>query len=88
MGFKIRAMYYEPGMAFAGIYEDGNDDAYSLEGMDSHQASQALPSELSDMFGIVESMQEYEMENESEELTEWIKDGVQKRAELVDIDKV
>ena len=26
LGFRIRAMYYEPGMGFAGIYEDGHDD--------------------------------------------------------------
>ena len=88
LGFKVRAMYYEPGMAFAGIYEDGDDDCYNLESMDSFQVSQAIPSELSDMFGIVESMQEYEAENQQEELTEWIKDGIQKRAELVDSDKV
>jgi len=27
-GFNIRAMYYEPGMAFAGIWDNGNDDYY------------------------------------------------------------
>jgi hypothetical protein len=76
-GFKVRAMYYEPGMAFAGVYEDGNDDYYNLEGMDSQQAAQALPQELSDMFGIVETMQEYEMENQEEEdLSEWLNDGI------------
>jgi hypothetical protein len=34
------------------------------------------------MFGISESMAEYEAENEQEELTEWIKDGVEKNNKL------
>ena len=36
----------------------------------------AIGSDLDDMFGISESMAEYEAENEQEELTEWIKDAV------------
>ena len=76
-GFSVKAYYYEPGMCFCGVFEDGDDDYYELGGMTSDQAAQEIPSELDDMFGIVETMQEYEMEN-SEELTEWIKDGVEK----------
>jgi len=75
-GFTVRAMYYESGMAFCGVWEDGDDDCYNLEGMNSFQVSQTIPQELSDMFGIVETMQEYEMENETEELSEWLNDGV------------
>jgi hypothetical protein len=39
----------------------------------------AIGNELDDMFGISESMAEYEAENEEEELTEWLKDGVETR---------
>ena len=39
----------------------------------------AIGDELDDMFGISESMAEYEAENEEEELTEWLKDGAEKR---------
>jgi hypothetical protein len=38
--------------------------------------------ELDDMFGISESMAEYEAENE-EELTEWLKDGVEQKKALI-----
>jgi hypothetical protein len=38
-----------------------------------------IGAELDDMFNISESMAEYEDENE--ELTEWIKDGVEARKE-------
>jgi hypothetical protein len=77
-GFTVSAMYYEPGMAFCGVYEDGNDDYYEIGGMKSDEVANEIPSELDDMFCIVEQMQEYEMA-EQEELTEWIKEGVAAR---------
>jgi len=65
-GFRIRAMYYEGGMAFAGIWEDGADDYYELSGMSSQQVIDELPEELDEGFGISESIAEYEAENETE----------------------
>jgi hypothetical protein len=81
LGFRVKAMYYEPGMSFAGIWEDGHDDCYQDWG-DSEGAKATLPAELDDCFGISESQAEYEAENEDEELTEWIRDGAEKRSEL------
>lgn len=75
-GFRVRAMYYEPGMVFAGIWEDGTDDCYQ-DWSDSQDAKATLPQELDDCFGISEGRAEHEDENE--ELTEWIKDGVEQR---------
>jgi hypothetical protein len=80
LGFRVNAMFYESGMAFAGSYEDGNCDDFSLEDMSADDIERDYP-ELDEAFGISECMREYEAENE-EELTEWIKDGVEKRAEL------
>lgn len=82
LGFRVDAMFYEPGMAFAGTYSDGNCDDISLEGMSANEIEQDYPA-LDEAFGISESIREYEAENaEEEELTEWIKDGVEKTAEL------
>ena len=64
MGFKLRAMYYEPGMAFAGIYEDGQDEYYEYGGMNSDQIAEELPSELDECFCISEQVAEYEAEQE------------------------
>ena len=66
-GFSIRAMYYEPGMAFAGIWEDGFDDFYEYGGMNSEQIAEELPVELDEAFGISESVAEWEEENKEEE---------------------
>ena len=67
MGFAIRAYYYEPGMAFAGIWDNGDDDFYEYGGMNSEQIAEELPSELDEMFGISESAAEWEAENAEEE---------------------
>jgi hypothetical protein len=68
MGFKIRAMYYEPGMAFAGIYEDGQDEYYEYSGLDSKGIAEELPPELDEAFGISESVAEWESEQEEENI--------------------
>ena len=78
LGFRVEAMFYEGGMAFAGQYSDGNCDDFSLEGMSADDIEQNYP-EIDDAFGISESIREYEAENaEEEELTAWIKDGKEK----------
>lgn len=76
IGFTVYATYYEPGCAFAGIFEDGNDDYYDLSNMDSGDVQQQLPPDLDSAFGISESMAEYEAENE-DEVTTWYKEGVE-----------
>ena len=68
MGFRIRAMYFEPGMAFAGIWEDGSDDYYEYSGMDSTQIAEELPVELDEAFCISEQVAEWEEENQEIDL--------------------
>ena len=73
--FEILAYYYEPGMCFAGIWDNGIDDCYRDWG-DSKGAAATLPQELDDTFAISESQAEWEAEEE-EELTQWIREGVE-----------
>ena len=81
LGFRVEAQFYEGGMAFAGTYSDGNCDELNLEGMTADEIEKDYP-DLDECFGISESMREYEAENE-EELTSWIKDGAEKKAQLI-----
>jgi hypothetical protein len=67
LGFSVRLYYYEPGMAFTGIYEDGHDDYHDLGNMTSDQVAEEIPSELDEMFGISETIAEYEAEEAEEE---------------------
>ncbi len=67
LGFSVRLYYYEPGMCFAGIYSEDGDDYYDLSNMKSEQVKEELPEALDEMFGISETMAEYEEEINEEE---------------------
>jgi hypothetical protein len=67
LGFEVRAYYYEGGMCFAGIWEDGYDDYYDLSNMDSNEVKETLPEALDEMFCISEYMAEWEAENAEED---------------------
>ena len=82
-GLEVTLYYYESGMAYCGKYEDGSDDYYEYSGENSSSVRSAIGDELDDFWGISEQMAEYEAENEEEELTEWLKDGVEQKKGLV-----
>ena len=63
LGFTVRAMYYEPGMGFAGVYEDGSDNTYDLDGT-SDEVKEQIPADLDEAFCITENMAQWEEENE------------------------
>ena len=67
LGFSVRLYYYEPGMAFAGIWEDGIDAYYDISGMSSDAVEEELPEALDEMFGISVGMAEWEQTEEDEE---------------------
>jgi hypothetical protein len=65
-GFSVRAYYNEPGMVFVGKWEDGDDEFYEYGGETSATVRDVIGEELDDMFGISESMAEYEEEENQE----------------------
>lgn len=75
-GFRVYAMYYEPGMCFAGIYDNGDDDFYDFSNLNSSEVEGTLPTELNECFTISETMAEYEDE---EPLTEWYVEGAKEK---------
>lgn len=58
--FSVDAMYYEPGVAFCGNYYDGSDETYELSNLNSEDVREQIPTEIDKAFGISESMEEYE----------------------------
>lgn len=66
LGFYITAMYYEGGCAFCGIWSDGLDDCYSIEGK-SDWVRMNIPSEIDQEFCISENMAMWEAESAEEE---------------------
>jgi hypothetical protein len=78
-GYSVRAYYYESGMAFAGIWDDGCDDCYSDWG-DAQGARDMLPEDLDEQFGISDSQADWEEEQRmEEELYRFTKEGAEKR---------
>jgi len=77
-GYEVVLRYYEPGMCFVGKWEAEYDECYEYSGEKSSTVRQAIGDDLDDFFGISESMFAYEEENE-EELTQWIREGVDSR---------
>ncbi len=61
-GFAVRAMYHEPGMAFAGIWEDGYDDFHELGSLSAEGLAKNLPRELDEAFDISKSMADRDSE--------------------------
>jgi hypothetical protein len=77
-GYSVRAYYYESGMAFAGIWDNGSDDCYSDWG-DSQGAKDMLPEELDEFFAISEQMADWEEEQRLEDdLYRFTKEGGEK----------
>ena len=65
MGFSIKAYYFEGGMGFCGLWENGSDDYYSIEG-NSEWVLNNIPASINQHFGISENMAEWEAENAEE----------------------
>jgi hypothetical protein len=68
MGYSVRAYYYEPGMAFCGVWDEGYDDFFEIGGLNWEQVKDEIPEALDEMFGISETMAEYEVENQEIDL--------------------
>ena len=65
-GYNVKAYYYESGMGFAGIYDNGQDEEYALEG-DADDVEATIPEELDEMFNIVNNIRDWEEENMDDE---------------------
>lgn len=74
-GWSVRAYYHEPGMAFVGRYEDGDDDYYEYDITD-RGVCEDLPEDILDFSGIMDDVERYEEEQYEEsiadlERTDW-----------------
>ena len=54
MGFEITAFYWEPGMAFAGMFDDEGDHRYQIEGAED---AANLPHGIDDVMNISASLE-------------------------------
>ena len=64
LGYEVYARYYEPGMAFCGVFDNGVDDCFDYSGMNSDEIAEYLPEDLDDYFGISSMVADWESENQ------------------------
>ncbi len=76
-GYGVRAYYYESGMAYCGVFEDGSDNYWEIGEMSADEVADTIPSDLDDCMGISEGIREYEEENE-EDLHKFVREGGEK----------
>lgn len=62
-GFVVEAYWYEPGMCFCGMREDGANDDYEIQG-DSDWVVKHIPRAIDERMGISESMAQWENDTE------------------------
>ena len=68
-GWTVRALYHEPGMGFAGRFEDGFDDYYNYD-LSDRASVEELPEDILDYTNVLEEVDRWEEDAFEEELNE------------------
>lgn len=74
-GWEVRALYHEPGMGFAGRFEDGYDQYFEFDYTD-RASIEDLPEDIADFANVWDDLERYEEEQYEEsiadlERTDW-----------------
>jgi hypothetical protein len=67
LGFKVKLIYWESGMCFAGLFDENGDDYYELSDMTADEIAETINPEIDECMCISESMREWEEDNREEE---------------------
>ena len=67
LGFKVKLVYWESGMCFAGIFDENGDDYLDYTDMSADEVAEAINPELDECMCIVENLREWEEENAEED---------------------
>jgi hypothetical protein len=63
LGFRVKLIYWESGMCFAGLFDENGDDFYELGGMTADQIAETINPEIDECMCITESIREWEEDN-------------------------
>jgi hypothetical protein len=67
LGFKVKLVYWESGMCFAGIYDENGDDYIYYSDMTADELEAEINPELDECMCIVENLRMWEEDNADEE---------------------
>ena len=84
MEYSVKGFYHEPGMCFAGVWEDGVDDYYEFSNETADELEELLPTELNEMFGISDCIGEWQDldETDADELNTILEEEIDKQAKI------
>jgi hypothetical protein len=84
MEYSVKGFYHEPGMCFAGVWEDGVDDYYEFSNETADELEELLPTELNEMFGISDCICEWQDldETDADELNTILEEEIDKQAKI------
>jgi len=68
-GWNVRALYHEPGMGFAGRFEDGYDDYYEFD-YTNREEIENLPEDIADFANVWDELERHEEEQLEDSLSE------------------
>lgn len=63
LNYDVKAYYYEPGMAFCGLWNNGTDNSYQIP-QTSDEVADVIPANIDEMFNIAGQMDEWEQVND------------------------
>jgi len=63
LGFKVKLIYWESGMCFAGLYDENGDDYIDYSNMSAAELAEEINPEVDECMCIVENLQMWEEEN-------------------------
>ena len=67
LGFKVKLIYWESGMCFAGLYDENGDDYMDYSDMSADEVEANINPEVDECMCIVENLREWEEENKETE---------------------
>ena len=67
LGFKVKLIYWESGMCFAGLFDENGDDYLDYSDMSADDVEANINSEVDECMCIVENLREWEEDNKEEE---------------------
>jgi hypothetical protein len=68
LGYEVYARYYEPGMAFCGVFDNGVVMSFDYSSMNADEIAEYLPEDLDDYFAISSTVADWESENQEIDL--------------------
>ena len=67
LGFKVKLVYWESGMCFAGLFDENGDDYIDYSNMSAAELAEEINPEVDECMCIVENLQMWEEENAEDE---------------------